>query len=218
MTRLRSPRRVHLTLAVALAAVAVATLVAGPGADAATHPRDRRGHDRHRDACRTAALAEVRLDNVLDGLVADATLTQAQADAVAAAFRGADGTGDGTPSPRRVARCAGHLERVEIVGVVTDLLDLPADELRDRLAAGQSLTEIAAAEGVERAALVTALQDHAIARLDEAEADGRLEPERREKLQDRIFAGIERLVDAHRGDRRSRDDVPATPPAATPTA
>jgi hypothetical protein len=222
-TRNRRKRRLWFTAG--LAAVAVAALVAGPVADAAAHPRDRgghdRGHDRRRAACRTAAIAEVRLDDALDDLVADGTLTQAQADAVAAAVRDAGETGDGSPTPDLAAHCAGTLDRVEVFDVVTDLLGLPAEEIRDLLLDGQSLAEIAADQGVERAALVAALQDQAVARLDEAEAAGRLEPERRAELEERLFAGIERLVDAHRGDRRARDadDTPATPPAdATPTA
>ncbi len=76
-----------------------------------------------------------------------------------------------------------HRGRGHRLDAVTDLLGLSGDEIRDRLEAGESLAEIAGAEGVGSDALVDALVAAADERLDAAvEADRLTADEAEDKL------------------------------------
>ena len=170
-------------------------------------PRD---HGQRRDtlaACRRLGRADARLDRVLAGLVADGIVTQDQADIVANRLTpdAADSGGD-RPLP---AGCANGRSRGPAVGVVADLVGVTPRELRERLAAGRSLAEIAAAEGVAREALVADLRQVVVTGLDAAEASGRLDPATRADREARLIAAIDRLVDARRGDPAERAATPA---------
>jgi hypothetical protein len=96
---------------------------------------------------------EANFKTVLDGLVANKTITQAQADAVLAALvaaRPAKIDNDG-PRPDQATMDA---HRAAQEAVVTSTLGLDAATIKSRLAAGESLAAIA---GAKKDALIAAL-------------------------------------------------------------
>ena len=204
--RNRAPLVVLAALAVHVAALAP-TLGGIPSAGAserasAAHPR--------RHACRAVARDLRRTAETLADLVAAGTLDQTEADAVAAALA-EDGPAGARACRDRIAHHA------QVVEAVSGLLDLTTEEIRDRLLAGDSLTEIAASQGVDRAALIATLQDVVAERLDEAVAADRITETRRAELEARAFAAIDRLVDHHRGDRLLPEDSDDATPSPIPT-
>jgi hypothetical protein len=73
-------------------------------------------------------------------------------------------------------------------------LDVSERELRDRLDGGETLADIARDEDKSVTGLVDALADAAAERIDDAVEDGRLPPERAERLQDGLEDRIRELV------------------------
>lgn len=125
-----------------------------------------------------------RLREALEPLVTDGTITSAQADAVSehlAASR-----------PDRPGRRGHRLGNVS--EVVTEVLGLEAEELREQLRAGNSLADIAETQGVELEVLISALVDEAQDKIDEAVADGKLSAdeaaERLEDIEERVTARV----------------------------
>ncbi len=85
------------------------------------------------------------VQDALSGLVGDGTITQAQADAVEAALDDA--------RPERGAHRFGHLGH----GAVADALGVTQDELRAALRDGQTVAEVAEAQGVDVQTVVDAV-------------------------------------------------------------
>ena len=111
------------------------------------------------------------LADALAPLVTDGTITQAQADAVIEALR-----------ENRPDRPFGH-HRFHAAQAVLDVLGIDADALRDALADGQTLAEIAEANGTTAQAVIDAMVGEAEECLDQAVEDGRLtEEQAAEKL------------------------------------
>jgi len=108
-----------------------------------------------------------RLRDVLAPLVEDGTITAEQADAVAAHL--AD------ELPMRHGHGGGF--RAGFGEDVAEVLGLTTDELRTRLQGGESLADVAEAEGVDVQAVVDAIVATHQERLDQAVADGRLTQE-----------------------------------------
>ncbi|MDZ7674431.1 MAG: hypothetical protein U5K30_05125 [Acidimicrobiales bacterium] len=138
-----------------------------------------------------------RLTDALAPLVDDGTITQEQADAVVAAIEEA--------RPERM-RGPGH--RFPILEDVIGVLGIGAEELRDAIADGRTLAEIAEANGVEIQAVVEALVETYEERIDRAVEDGRLtEDEAAEKRAD-ATERAEAVVDGEvelGGPRHGRD-------------
>lgn len=155
-------------------------LFAPEGVNAQTDPTTETVPDPSTDAKpgRGAFLAET-----LAPLVADGTIDQAQADAVIAAIdaarpeRGPGGPGRGHGGP-----FGG--------GVVAEALGLTVEELRTAVADGQTIAEIAEANGVDIAEVKAALLAENDERLAEAVESGRLTEaeaaERRTEAESRI--------------------------------
>lgn len=126
-----------------------------------------------------------RLGEVLAPLVQDGTITQAQADAVVEALLEAG-----------PMRGHGFGFRGDVAEAVTEVLGLDADEIRSRLADGQSLADIAEAQGVAAEDLVAAIVAAHQERLDAAVEAGRLSEEeaaeRAEDMAERATEMIER--------------------------
>jgi hypothetical protein len=136
------------------------------------------------------------ITEVLEPLVSNGTINQAQADAVVEALV------DARPE-RRHGGPGHHLPW----DAIADLLGMTTDELRAALSEGNTLAEIAAQQGVDVADLVDVIMTNMAERLAEAVDDGALTQERA----DAILANAEERITAFlNGERpeRSRDGRP----------
>ena len=126
-----------------------------------------------------------RLRDALQPLVVDGTLTASQADSVATHLvENRPERGDRGDRGNHGRRGPGKFARSE---VLTELLGVGADELREELRAGSTLAEIAAANGVETSAVIAALVTQAEERINTAVEAERITAEeaRGEARQDR---------------------------------
>lgn len=121
--------------------------------------------------------ARQTVEDVLATLVADGTITQAQADAVGAALaeaRPAGGHGGpggpGRGGPGGGAPGAG-------LSAAADAIGISEDDLRTALEGGQTLAQVAEANGVDVQTVIDALVAEAQARIDEKVASGDLTQE-----------------------------------------
>lgn len=166
----------------------------------------------------TAAVGDrvTKIKDALQGLVADKTLTQAQADKVATTLaetlphRGGPG-GRGHHGPGRLG--AGLDAAAAAIGI-------PEAELRAQLAAGKTLAQVAAAEGVSKADLIAKLVSAAAARLAQAVTDGRLTQAEADTKKADLEARITESVDKVRPARgahkhQAPDETPATTSSST---
>lgn len=201
-----------LTVAASLLGGAAGAIVFAPGPlSAQTEAGTEAPVDGEARPERGAWLAEV-----LEGLVEDGTLTAEQAEAVETAI--AEARPDRHEGRR--GRGPGRLEAVE---ELTDLLGLEAAEIAEALRSGDSLADIAAAQGVDAGDVVDALVERAAERIDEAVAEGRIDEadaaDRLAEVTERITAmvdgdaGFERrghgggpLADGEHGDRGDHGD------------
>lgn len=127
------------------------------------------------------------LQDALAPLVEDGTIDQGQADAVIAALE------EARPADRRGG--PGHHRPFD--GAVLDTLGVSAEDLRTALADGQTLAEVAEANGVDVDTLVDAMVAEVTERLDQAVENERLtEDEAAEKLAD----ASERITGLVNGD------------------
>ncbi|MGH9250191.1 MAG: hypothetical protein ACRD0W_11810 [Acidimicrobiales bacterium] len=156
------------------------------------------------------------IKDALAGLVADDTITQDQADKVAAALDDSDALrfgGPGGPHPH------GRMVPLDLE-VAADTLGLTPEELRDALSAdGTTLADIAEEQDVETTTLVDALVAAADERIEQAVADGRLTQEQadelREAVPDRIAAAIDREFRGDRGRGPGRGGHPGDDDGST---
>lgn len=112
-----------------------------------------------------------RVREALQSLVDDGTITAEQADAVATHLA------DNLPRGGRGGGGGMHGGRGFDGTVVADALGITADELRTALQDGQSIADVAAAEGVDVQVVVDAMVAAAQTRVDEAVAAGRITQE-----------------------------------------
>ncbi len=160
--------------------------------------------------------------DVLAGLVTDGTLTQEQADKVAAAFEAAraehGGPGRGGPGEDGHGRGGpgggGHGPRGARIEAVATALGLTPEELRAEVTAGKTIAEVATANGVAVQsvidALVTDAKDHIAqavtdGKLTQAEADTKLA-----EVEQRITDMVNNPLPARGAGRGGVDEVPAT--------
>lgn len=154
------------------------------------------------------------IKEVLDGLVADGTLTQDQADKVGEALREKLGERKGRHGPR------GH----KLLAGAAEALGLTGEELRTELREGKSLATIAEEQGVSVDDLVAAMVAAAEARIDEAVEAGKLDQAKADELksglEDKIRSMVDRTPPARDGKRFRGGPGPITDdaPPAEPTA
>jgi hypothetical protein len=164
------------------------------------------------------------IKDALADLVADGTITQDQADKVAAALDDSEALRFGGPGGP-----GAHGRMVPLdLEVAADTLGLTPEELRDALATeGSTLADVAEEQGVGTDTLVDALVAAAEDRIDEAVANGRLSEEEADELKEavpeRVAAAIEREFRWERGhgprgrghpgddDGGPAEDAPAEP-------
>lgn len=128
------------------------------------------------------------------------TSTDASTDADAST--GSDSGKPDRGSDHRHGR-RGHGPRTE---AIEETLGLTADEIRDALADGKSLADLAAEQGMSAEELTAALVEAAEARIDEAVAAGKIDADdaeaRKAELSDKIAEMITRVPSEDFGERR----------------
>ena len=169
------------------------------------------------DATGDASRLEQRLQEVLLPLIDSGTLTQAQADAVIQALQDARSElgGEGRGGPR------GHHGPGRLMGAlhgldsVADAIGIAVDELRDALADGQTLAQVAEANGVDPQAVIDTLVTEASEWLDEAIADGRLDQEDADERRAELTERITEFVNEGLPARADLDELPRRGPFDT---
>jgi polyhydroxyalkanoate synthesis regulator phasin len=169
-----------------------------------------RGRAQHRSACFSAIKGGIRLTSTLDQLVANGTITAEQESAIinqliidrAGGPRSCDGIG---------------LARDGQVGqAIANLLGTDRREIRQAWRDGQSLSEMAAAKGIDRQTLVDAIVTAIGDRIDQAVEKGRITADQKSEIVSNITPSIERAIDLHRGELRQKSGTGGTP-SATPS-
>jgi polyhydroxyalkanoate synthesis regulator phasin len=154
-----------------------------------------------------------RLREILQPLVDDGTITAEQADAVTTQIienrpeRGEGGFGG--------RHGGGHGPFGHLIGegseVLTELLDIDADTLRQQLQDGSSLADIATANGVDPQAVIDALVAEATTRIDQAVADGDVDADRAEEFKADLVDRITSFVNGEFPDRGGFPGGPGRP-------
>jgi len=134
------------------------------------------------------------VQDALASLVTDGTLTQDQADAVAARLRDAAKQARSDRHDKRSER------RQEMVGVAATALGMSSEDLTSALKDGQTLKQVAESRRAEPQKVIDALVAAADERIDAAVTSGRLDALRADRLKERATTRIERLV--NEGARR----------------
>lgn len=174
------------------------------------------------------------LREALQGLVSDGSLTQSQADEVAATLgeRGPLGHGGGHGGAHGGGHGGAHGGRGsggEVAAAAAEALGVTEDELRAAAQDGTTLAELAEREGVAASAVVDAMAAAAEAHLDEEVAEGdltRAEADARAtELQQRLTASLDEPLHVARGhhgrpdgpgDGDAQDGAEVTPTPSAP--
>lgn len=139
-------------------------------------------------AARRAAAA-----TTIDVAVTAGDLTAERGAALKERLADADGAGCGLPW-RHAGGGPGrpHLPLGDLLGAAAGSLGIDEADLADRLRTGETLAEIAEAEGVDVATVTTAITEALGDALDEGVADGDLSQERADEIADQV---ADRLAD-----------------------
>ncbi|HET9506330.1 MAG TPA: hypothetical protein VFO81_00185 [Gaiellaceae bacterium] len=150
------------------------------------------------DAQKLEDALEGALENRVDDAVADGRLTEEQGEALKERIR----SGEVPLLGLRGGRHGGALQHARGIALDTaaSYLGVTAAELRESLADGKSLAEVAEAEGKPVDGLVDALVDAARTRLDGAVESGRLTDAQRDEMLETLEARIREGVN-HAGFR-----------------
>ncbi len=128
------------------------------------------------------------LDDALAGLVEDGTLTQPQADAVREAVRAEIAEYPGRRHPRRHRILAGSFE------IAAETIGVSVEDLRSAVGEGQSVGDVAEANGIDPQDVIDALVAAGTERVDEAVVNGRVSEERAEEIKAHLAEAAERFV------------------------
>ena len=154
------------------------------------------------------------VSETLDVLVADGTISQAQADAVDQALDAA--RPELKRGPRGPGRFGGHFgPRIGLDAAAT-AIGIDEDELRAALRDGQTIAEVAEANGVDVQVVIDAMVAAAQERIDEAiaDADGR-SADVTERITELVNEGFPQR--GERRDHKADDDADDQQPADTTT-
>jgi polyhydroxyalkanoate synthesis regulator phasin len=148
------------------------------------------------------------LQETLQPLIDDGTITQEQADAVIGAIQDAGPPLGRFDGPGR----HGHGPLGAIIGrsleTAAEAIGITTEELRDALADGQTLAEIAQTNGVDAQTVIDALVAEATQRLDEAVANGRLDQAEADELLAELTEHITMFVNEGMPARPDVDELP----------
>jgi hypothetical protein len=188
--------------------IAVSAVGIGGGASAQTPPEDEDKSaievhgDRYRELLAeelgisvdelTAAQKSAR-DRLLDEKVAEGKLTEEQAERLKSRE-----IGEGRPLGFWLGfgmRGKLHSAVVEVFKVASDVLGIDVEELRDRIAGGESLTEIAESQGMDEEALKTELVGALTDRINQAVTDGDIDQELADRLLEHLDEMVDRAID-----------------------
>jgi polyhydroxyalkanoate synthesis regulator phasin len=174
-----------------LAAVGLAAAIGVGGLTAAAvNPLASAGAQSAPASAAEAPAKEGPLARALAALVADGTLTQAQADAVTAKTKAEAEAGRAERKENRQAR------RTATLAVVAKALGSTPEAVKAGLADGTSIAAQARAGGVDRQVVDDALTKHLTATIDAAVADGKLTEERAAKARAHVDQAVDRILDA----------------------
>ena len=135
------------------------------------------------------------MEEALQPLIADGTITQAQADAVTTALQ--EARPEGRPGGRGMGRGMGHGRIGHGIEAAATALGMTSDELRTALRDGQTIAEVAAEKGVDVQTVIDAMAAEVKTHLDEEVAAGEHTQEEADaKLADAIERITERLDDS----------------------
>ncbi|MEP7200988.1 MAG: hypothetical protein ABI894_00150 [Ilumatobacteraceae bacterium] len=121
-------------------------------------------------AATDAAGATTRLQTVLQPLIDDGTITQAQADKIIAALVAAGPMG----GHRGPGRLGDHRRPGPGLDVVATTLGITADDVRTALQGGQTIAELAVSNGKTAQDVIDAIVAESTTRINEAVAAGKL--------------------------------------------
>ncbi len=135
------------------------------------------------------------LDSVLSDLVEDGTITQAQADAIKEAIEERRAELGPLWGPHRGHHFRGpRLVAGSHLATAAAVIGIEVDELREALAEGSTLAEVAEANGVATETLVSALVEDAYERIDQAVEDGKIDADQAETMKEHVAERIEEMV------------------------
>jgi hypothetical protein len=182
-----------------LAAIGVTAAIAVGGlAVAAVNPFQVAGASNASTTAATTGTAPTPAANVGKGplgqalkeLVADKTITQAQADAIIAKVK------SDVQANRKQRKEKRKANRQELLGVVAKALGETPQEVVAGLKDGKSIAAQAEAKGVDRSTVADAITKALTARIDRALADGKISSERAAKMKERLPKVVDRILDA----------------------
>jgi hypothetical protein len=145
--------------------------------------------DELEDAAKAAAIDQV------DAALAEGRITEEQAEELKERIEEGDAPLFGPPLVGGPDVHHGGVVFVDGLDAAAEYLGLGEEELRERLEEGQSLAEIARAEGKSVDGLKQALLDEAEQSVDEAVEDGELTRERADEILERLREHIDDFVD-----------------------
>ncbi len=121
-----------------------------------------------------------RIAEALHGLIDDGTLTEAQVDAVAEALQEArPERGEGHEGRNRGSRGRGFGEGG---ADIADILGLDSSAVREAIAGGQTIADLAAEQGVDVQVIVDAIVDAAEERINGAVESGRIDQDKADEI------------------------------------
>jgi ribosomal protein S20 len=130
------------------------------------------------------------IDAVLSGLVADGTLTQAQADTIKSRI------GDFRKEHRPVRAAV-----KDSVGVAASTIGIDAKDLVKELRSGKSIAVVASEHGVAEQTVVDAVVADLSSKIDQAVTNGTITAERAATAKAKLPSKVTKLVEATRGHR-----------------
>lgn len=110
---------------------------------------------------------------------------------------------EGSSSERSEEKAAKKAERKE---AIAGILGITVEELEAGREDGQTLAELAEANGVDRDTLVSSMVELAEARIDEAVADGKIDEEKAAELREGLAEKVESKIDRVKGEGRGDSD------------